>query len=241
MATLTYYTFSKRHKSTLQPISGTDIEVILKDGCSLTKPVFLLEIDGRPSFNYIGYEGRYYFVTDIRSVRNNIWEIEGEEDYLATWKAVIGATTAMILYASGGSDNIIDTRIPLLSSVTINRSFEALSGITITDGNQGTIILSITGTGSFGNYVMQNSTQIFELMRDMDNWVQFMITDPITGLQQLAGSGAAPDNLKGAIALPILAAAMTQGALEDLYLGNITHFIMCFLRKKTKKWSKAIP
>ena len=220
MATLTYYTFSKRHKSTLQPISGTDIEVILKDGCSLTKPVFLLEIDGRPVFNYVGYEGRYYFVTDIRSVRNNIWEIEGEEDYLATWKAVIGATTAMILYASGGSDNIIDTRIPLLSSVTINRSFEALSGITITDGNQGTIILSITGTGSFGNYVMQNSTQIFELMRDMDNWVQFMITDPITGLQQLAGSGAAPDNLKGAIALPILAAAMTQGALEDLYLGN---------------------
>ena len=220
MATLTYYTFSKRHKSTLQPSSGTDIDVILKDGCSLTKPVFLLEIEGRPSFNYVGYEGRYYFVTDIRSVRNNIWEIEGEEDYLATWKSVIGATTAMILYASGGSDNIIDTRIPLLSSVTINRSFEALSGITITDGNQGTIILSITGTGSFGNYVMQNSTQIFELMRDMDNWVQFMITDPITGLQQLAGSGAAPDNLKGAIALPILAAAMTQGALEDLYLGN---------------------
>ena len=220
MATLTYYTFSKRHKSTLQPSSGTDIDVILKDGCSLTKPVFLLEIAGRPSFNYVGYEGRYYFVTDIRSVRNNMWEIEGEEDYLATWKAVIGATTAMILYASGGSDNIIDTRIPLLSGVTINRSFEALSGITITDGNQGTIILSITGTGSFGNYVMQNSTQIFELMRDMDNWVQFMITDPITGLQQLAGSGAAPDNLKGAIALPILAAAMTQGALEDLYLGN---------------------
>lgn len=220
MATLTYYTFSKRHKSTLQPTSGTDIDIILKDGCSLTKPVFLLEFSGRPTFNYVGYEGRFYFVTDIRSVRNNMWEIEAEEDYLASWKSVIGATMAMILYASGGSDNIIDTRIPLLSSVTINRSFEALNGITITDGNQGTIILSITGTGSFGNYVMQSSNLIYELMWDMDHWVQYMITDPITGFQQLCGSGAAPDNLKGAIALPILASSMTSGALENLYLGN---------------------
>lgn len=220
MATLTYYTFSKRHKSTLQPTSGADIDIILKDGCSLTKPVFLLEFSGRPVFNYVGYEGRFYFVTDIRSVRNNLWEIEAEEDYLASWKNVIGSTSAMILYASGGYDNIIDTRIPLLSGITINRSYEALNGITITDGNQGTIILSITGTGSFGNYVMQSSNLIYELMWDMDHWVQYMITDPITGFQQLAGSGAAPDNLKGAIALPILASSMTSGPLENLYLGN---------------------
>lgn len=218
--TMTYYTFSKRHKSTLQPTSGTDISILLKDGCSYTRPVFVLEWSGTPTFNYVHFEGRYYFVTDVRSVRNGLWEIECEEDYLATWKTDIGNTVAMILYATGGSDNIVDSRIPLTSPVYIVNEAQGLSGITITDGNQGTIILSITGTGSFGNYVMQSSNKIFELMRDMDNWMQFMITDPVTGFQQLCGSGAAPDNLKGAIALPIIASSMTSGSLEDLYLGN---------------------
>ena len=220
MATLTYYSFSKRHKSTLQPTSGTDISVNLKDGVSLTNPVFLLNFSGVPTFNYMSFEGRYYFVTDIRQVRNNLWEVEGEEDYLATWKTDIGATEAMILYATGGSDNIVDSRIPVTSPVYTDQNASALNGITITDGNQGTIILSITGTGSFGNYVMQSSNLIFELMRDMDNWVQYMITDPVTGFQQLCGSGQAPDNLKGAIALPIIAGSMTSGTLENLYLGN---------------------
>ena len=220
MATLTYYSFSKRHKSTLQPSSGTDIDIYLKDGCSLTKPVFVLNWSGVPSFNYCQYESRYYFVTDKVQIRNDLWEVQCEEDYLASWKSVIGSTEAMILYATGGSDNIVDSRIPITSPVYVSQTAEAIDGITITDGNQGTIILSITGTGSFGNYVMQSSNLIFELMRDMDNWVQYMITDPVTGFQQLCGSGQAPDNLKGAIALPILASSMTSGALENLYLGN---------------------
>ena len=220
MATLTYYTFAKRHKSTKQPTSGSQIDVQLKDGVSITNPVFLLNFSGFPTFNYCQYEGRYYFVTDVRQIRNNLFEVDCEEDYLASWKTDIGSTNAMILYATGGSSSIVDNRIPVTSPVYTSQESSAITGITITDGNQGTIILSITGTGSFGNYVMQNSTLIFELMRDMDNWVQYMITDPVTGFQQLCGSGQAPDNLKGAIALPILASSMTSGQLEDLYLGN---------------------
>lgn len=220
MATLTYYTFSKRHKSTLQPTSGTDITVNLKDGVSLTNPVFLLSFSGIPSFNYVQFEGRYYFVNDIRQIRNDLWEVECEEDYLASWKTDIGNTAAMILYASGSNANIIDSRIPVSSNVYIDNSASGISGITITDGNQGTIVLSITGTGSFGNYVMQNSTQIFELMRDIDNWLNFSINDELDALKQRITNGTCADNLKGAIALPILASSMTSGALENLYLGN---------------------
>ena len=220
MATLTYYTFSKRHKSTLQPTSGTDITVNLKDGVSLTNPVFLLSFSGIPSFNYVQFEGRYYFVNDIRQIRNDLWEVECEEDYLASWKTDIGNTTAMILYATGSAANIIDSRIPLSSNVYIANSPSGISGITITDGNQGTIVLSITGTGSFGNYVMQNSTQIFELMRDIDSWLNFSINDELDALKQRITNGTCADNLKGAIALPIIASSMTSGALENLYLGN---------------------
>lgn len=224
MATLTYYTFSKRHKSTLQPISGTDIEIILKDGCSITSPVFLLELGARPTFNYCQFEGRYYFVTEVRSVRNNLWEIECTEDYLATWKTVIGTTQAFILYASGGRTDIIDTRLSLSSPVYISNSAQSLSGITITDGNQGTIILSITGIGSFGNYVMQNSTQIFELMRDSEFFYRGLLDNSpdyfLEAEVQKLTNGHCADNLKGAIALPILANSMTSGSLENLYLGS---------------------
>ena len=224
MATLTYYSFSKRHKSTKQPTSGTDITVSLKDGVSLTNPVFLLSFSGVPTFNYMSFENRYYFVTDIRQVRNDLWEVEGEEDYLATWKTEIGTTSAMILYATGGSNSIVDSRIPVTSPVYTAQEAQAINGITITDGNQGTIILSITGVGSFGNYVMQNSTQIFDLIRDVDNFFRYLIngaTDPYieVDLQRLMNGNCA-DNLKGAIALPIISPAMTQGALENLYLGT---------------------
>lgn len=220
MAILTYYTFAKRHKSTLQPTSGTDIDVILKDGCNTIAPVFLLEMNNKPSFNYIQYEGRFYFVTDVQYVRNNLWQIETEEDYLASWKAEIGLTDAMILYASGSAADIVDSRIPLSSPVYISHRTGYISGIDIIDGAIGAIVLSITGTGSFGNYVLQNGSNIFELMRDVDIWNSSSITDVATGLSQLCTNGNASNNLKSAIALPFLSASMTSGNLEDLYLGN---------------------
>jgi len=71
MATLTYYTFSKRHKSTKQPTGGSQIDVQLKDGTSLISPVFLLNWSGIPSFNYVGFEGRFYF--GKLNVKKTIW------------------------------------------------------------------------------------------------------------------------------------------------------------------------
>ena len=220
MATLTYYSFSKRHRSTLQPTSGTDIDVYLKDGCSLTKPVFLLNLSAIPTFNYMKFEGRYYFVTDVRSVAQDLWEIEGEEDYLASWKSAIGSTIAMILYASGSTANIIDPRIQVTSPIYVDTQLDSISGITLTDNNQGTIILSITGKGSFGNFVMEQSNKVFELIDNIDVFAATEITDAATGLQQLFMGGAAADNIKGAIALPFLSTNMLAGGIEDLYLGQ---------------------
>lgn len=220
MATLTYYSFSKRHRSTLQPTSGTDIDVYLKDGCSLTKPVFLLNLSGVPSFNYMKFEGRFYFVTDVRSVAQDLWEIEGEEDYLASWKTDIGTTSAMILYASGSTANIIDPRIQVTSPIYVDTQLDNISDITLTDNNQGTIILSITGVGSFGNYVMESSNKVFELLKNVDVFANTEITTIESGLIQLFTGGAAPNNIKGAIALPFLSTNMLAGGIEDLYLGQ---------------------
>ena len=72
MATLTTYSFAKRKNSTAQPSGGSQIDVMLKDGTSLLAPVFLLNT-ASVSFNYCSFEGRYYFVTDIKSINNGLW------------------------------------------------------------------------------------------------------------------------------------------------------------------------
>lgn len=221
MATLNYYTFSKRHKSTKQPTGGSSIEVQLKDGTSLVGPVFLLNWSGVPSFNYVGFEGRYYFVNDIRSVRNDLWEIECEEDYLASHKTAIGATEAVILYATGGSNDIIDQRIGVKSSVHVSQNAKLLTGdfSGFTSSTEGIAIVSVTGVGSFGNYLV-SAIDIPDLLKNIDMWNDG-ITDVATGFQQLIRGGSAPNNLRSAIYLPIILST-TQNFDSDtqLYLGK---------------------
>lgn len=222
MATLTYYTFSKRSKSTAQPTGGTQITVNLKDGTSLISPVFLLNYSGVPTFNYVSFEGRYYFVSDIRSVRQDLWEISCTEDYLATGKTDIGSTTAMILYATGGRNDIIDSRIPIESDIAINNTVVGLqNGITITSANQGTIILSITGAGSFGTYVMEDSGLLPTMLDGVDPWWQSLsIASMEDAWAQWIYGGSAAECLKGAIALPCLFSLSGLGARTELVLGN---------------------
>ena len=221
MATLNYYTFSKRHKSTKQPTGGSSIDVQLKDGTSLVSPVFLLNWSGVPSFNYVGFEGRYYYVNDIRSVRNDLWEIECEEDYLASHKTAIGATEAVILYATGGSNDIIDQRIGVKSSVHVSQNAKLLTGdfSGFTSSTEGVAIVSVTGVGSFGNYLV-SAIDIPDLLKNIDMWNDG-ITDVATGFQQLIRGGSAPNNLRSAIYLPIILST-TQNFDSDtqLYLGK---------------------
>ena len=94
LPTAEYFKFSKRKNSTKQPTgSGTSYTVNLKSGTSYISPTLLLEISGQPDYNYLEFEGWYYFVTDIISVRNDLWEIVCQVDPLATAKAAILAST----------------------------------------------------------------------------------------------------------------------------------------------------
>lgn len=221
MATANIYTFSKRKNSTLLPtFAPVVIDVQLKSGTSLISPTFLLNNSGRPSFNYINFEGRYYFVNDITSVRNDLWEIACTEDFLATWKTDIGSSTALILNATGGSNDIIDTRIPVKDSQIIRSNTAALSGMTILDSTLGVVILSVTGVGSFGVYVMEDSTLINTMLDGVDNWWDSLsIASVETALQQFIYGGSAGDCIKSAIALPFLF-PVSGFPTEQLVLGK---------------------
>lgn len=79
---------------------GTIENILLKDKTSVSTPVFLLtgidSVVGRLNYLYYREFDRYYFVKDIRSVRNGLWEVVCGVDVLETYKPQIANQTATI-------------------------------------------------------------------------------------------------------------------------------------------------
>ena len=219
------YSFSKRDKSTKQPIveGSTTIYVQLKDECTITRPVFKVQNVQPVSANYIYVPkwDRYYFVNEQTSVEG-MWEIQCVEDTLASFKDDIGNTSAMVLYASGSTKNIVDNRIPVLAPLIKGHTYKAPTGFTFTDGQAGAIILGITGKGSFGPYLMQDSNKIKEILNGVDAWTITSITSVVEASQQLFYGGSAAECFKSAFKLPMVigGGAVSTGNAEPLYLGN---------------------
>lgn len=72
----------------------------LKDGTSVIDPVILVKtpLSTLVNANYmtISAFGRSYFITDIRSIRNDLVEISGHVDVLSTYAAGIRGNDAII-------------------------------------------------------------------------------------------------------------------------------------------------
>lgn len=80
---------------------GLSFSVDLKAGTSVLKPVLLLASPAANplygyNYMYIQEFGRYYFIDDIKSVRNNMWEISAHVDVLETYRTQILANSAVI-------------------------------------------------------------------------------------------------------------------------------------------------
>lgn len=77
---------------------------ILKSSCSILDPVIVIrtsdsnEVKAFKSCNYmyISEFGRYYFVNDVVSVRDNLFEVHGHVDVLKTYASEIRSNTAII-------------------------------------------------------------------------------------------------------------------------------------------------
>lgn len=79
--------------------SHTISDVLLKRDTSILKPVLVINsVQDIFTFNYmyISEFGRYYFIDDIRSVHDNLWEISAHVDVLETYKTAILANNAVI-------------------------------------------------------------------------------------------------------------------------------------------------
>lgn len=70
---------------------GFTISGILKSATNIVDPVIRIEYEGYPTWNYayVGAFNRFYFVTNIVSTHNNIWEVEMHCDVLMTYRDAI--------------------------------------------------------------------------------------------------------------------------------------------------------
>lgn len=94
--------------SKIRDISGT-----LRDECSLLNPRILMRINDvgdlkNVNYMYIPEFGRYYYITDIVSVRNTEILVSGHVDVLSTYRKEILANDA-IIGRSGVSNTYYNT------------------------------------------------------------------------------------------------------------------------------------
>lgn len=100
-----YTTFSKRKNSTKQPAGGTDVTVKLKTPTSILNPVFEISATyASYKYVYVSSWNRYYYVTDVIYITNDIVEMYCTCDIMASHKTEIGSYNAYVLRSSYSYD-----------------------------------------------------------------------------------------------------------------------------------------
>lgn len=235
MASASVYTLSKRHNSTLQPTgTGTVIDVYLKGGSDILSPVFTLNSASIPTFNYMSFEGRYYFVTGIRNVRDQLYEVSCQVDVLATYKADIQAASAYVLYYTHSNTEISDKRL----SAKTTQVTQSDNGSFSEFGKGTCYVLSVVGQDTVGQFaidlndlagiVNQNFLDTLENQIDAtplpltDSLVDFAqyVTDLLKNeALSFTYVGKIADCIRNCYALPIRYAAW-GGSSETIYIGR---------------------
>ena len=104
----------------------SEISGNLREETPLTDLVITIQQSEVPTFNYafIKSFNRYYYVTDITSVRNNLWEISLSVDVLMTYKEALLNCTGFIDRNEFEYDTlIVDDKLPLKQGQTVKVDF----------------------------------------------------------------------------------------------------------------------
>lgn len=95
--------------------NGPSFECTLRAETSVSDPIILLEYDGNLSgYNYchIPTFQRYYYITDITSVRNNLWAVKCHVDVLMSFKSSILSSIAILEESTiTGIDNYLSNDV----------------------------------------------------------------------------------------------------------------------------------
>ena len=110
---ITLYTNSSERQAITKTLStGYQLTGSLRNESSVINPSILIEIDNPSSYNYayISEFNRYYFITDIISVRTNLWRINMSVDVLMSFASDILDLDVIVSDISSG-ENPVSTYI----------------------------------------------------------------------------------------------------------------------------------
>lgn len=160
----------KRTNSTYQ---ATDADLpkvydcVLKDGCSIDNPIFLIN-DTSFNYSYAKWDNRYYFITDVTITRNNLYSVSCKQDTLATYKDAILNTVAFVSYADSSTETwVVDTRIPIKKSTTVNHVDVSAPFLAVTGG---LYTLSVVGDEGSSLFAV-GAGDIRRLIDGIDSWM----------------------------------------------------------------------
>lgn len=172
-------TFSKLENSTAQPVTTgwAEYNVTLKGGADLFDPTLTLSEDSQNLIgkNYAVMMNRYYFITGITALRNDLCEVQLKLDSLATFKSQIGAASLYVLRSASAFNRAIkDDYYPPMASMLYTTEIEQnFSEFTYDNGYY---IINVLGTKTAGTTTLYELTPdnfrqlIMELYTDIDGW-----------------------------------------------------------------------
>ena len=235
MAGINLYTLSKRHNSTLQPTgSGTTGDIYLKGGSDLITPVFLMKAAGIPASNYLKFENRYYFVKDVKNVRDQLFELSCEVDVLATYKSNIQAMSPYVLYYTHNNTEISDKRL----STKTAQVTQSDSGAFDEFGKGTCYVLSVVGQDTVGQFAIDLNDlggivnqNFLDTLENQINATPLPVSDSLVDFAQYITDllknealsftyvGKIADCIRNCYALPIRYTAW-GGSSETIFIGR---------------------
>ena len=216
MGTTVYFgNVTKRRNSTLQPTVANSFDCILKKETSLDHPTFILTHSGLFSYNYCKWDNTYYFVDNVVSMCNDIWEVSCVMDVLATYKTEILASTQYVSYSSqAGNVWLADTRIPVLKSTIVSKATAAMTGLFNTNGFY---VLSVVGKTGCETFCVNKST-LTALISEIQNWENDAITAIVNGIPTPPTGSASAEAAIDALA--DFMAGLQEAAVKSDFVGN---------------------
>ena len=77
---------------------GQDLNGVLREECSVMNPVITIEIANPTNCNYVQIVefNRYYYITDMVSINNNLWQLTLHVDVLYTYRNKLQNLNAVV-------------------------------------------------------------------------------------------------------------------------------------------------
>lgn len=231
-------TVNKRKNSTYVPNNlNHEYEVVLKESCSDYAPVFILQNPtNRFSYNYLEWDGWYYYIDDVIREKNHMITIKCRLDPLASARSYIFNSTQFVAYDTTANTEVIDTRLSVKTSEIAN-VYSDTSGAFF---ETGCILLGAVGTRNTGvfavsfaqlkailnsiftNYLNKNDmlpVPSIGTYSDIDDAADAIVHNLVVGLRQLIATGKAPDSIKSCIYIPVPDTAFS-GSGAHVWLGD---------------------